>query len=63
MGLIKRFIAKLEGKALKVVLYGLITVGTLTVGINLPEPQKQAIVNGSALVIEALSIDDDTGGE
>ena len=65
MGLIKRVIDRLRGKALKVVLYGLLTLGGLTLGVNLPEPTKAAIVNGSAIVIEALNAGsaEDTGGE
>lgn len=67
MGLINRALDKLRGKGLRVVLYAVITLGTMTIGLNLPEPQKQAIVNGSALVIEALTAEEpaapDTEGE
>lgn len=58
MGLIQRTLNKLRGKGLRVVLYGLVTVGSLAVGLTLPEPTKQAIVGGSAIVIEALTAPD-----
>lgn len=56
-------VAKLRGKALKVTVTAVVTLGCIVTGVSLPEPAKQAIIGGSVIVIEALLAADETGIE
>lgn len=47
-------ISKLRGRALKVAVTAVLTVGCMLVGTTLPEPTKNAIVSGAVVVIEAV---------
>ncbi|GGX52362.1 hypothetical protein [Saccharospirillum salsuginis] len=62
--MIKRLLNKLRGKALRVSLTGLVSLGALALGVNLAPGTQQAIVSGTAVVLEALTVEDieaDTG--
>lgn len=59
MGIIK----KLKGKALRVVLAGLVSLACVVFGISLPEPAQQALVSGAATLVEAVTAGDDTQQE
>lgn len=66
MGVIKKIggiVAKLRGKALKVAVTAVVTLGCMVLSVNLPEPTKQAIVSGSVVVIEAFLSTDEASTE
>lgn len=55
--------SKLRGKALKLAIGALVSVVCLVMGVNLPEPTKQAFVSGSAAFVEAILAAEDERSE